>query len=171
MSTTQQLDPAQITPEPEQFEVTENVIVDPELFAKIRKNKSTRQLILWVGISVLAILGFLLWSIVQQALGSETYQYVVDKQSLYDTVGYIVAAISGVFVAAYAAFPVQADFLPEDQQPKDAKLARKARLKPVDGLMLFGAFIIGTVPGLVLMFIIRYPLSSHACRLSGSKYC
>lgn len=33
------------------------------------------------------------------------------------------------------------------------------------------AFLFGMIPGAVLYFIISYPLSQHACKLSGSKYC
>lgn len=171
MTTSTQPNPSETLAEPESLKPVQEVIIDPELFARIAKNKATRLLILWSGVAILSIMGILLWSIVQQALGSQDYTYVLNKQSTYNSVGFIFAAIAGVFVAAWAAHPVRADYLPEDQQPKDPKASRKAQLKSVDGLLLFGAFMVGTIPGLVLMFIIRYPLSTHACKLSGSKYC
>jgi uncharacterized integral membrane protein len=54
------------------------------------------------------------------------------------------------------------------------RIARPRKIKQRTGLRTFLAvigFIFGFIPGLILAMIISYPLSQHACRLSGSKYC
>jgi hypothetical protein len=44
-------------------------------------------------------------------------------------------------------------------------------LKPVNFIFVILSFILGIIPGFILAFVISYPLSKHACELSGSKYC
>jgi hypothetical protein len=43
--------------------------------------------------------------------------------------------------------------------------------KPVRVILVILSFILGFVPGLIVAFMLNYPLSKHACELSGSKYC
>jgi uncharacterized membrane protein YfcA len=53
-------------------------------------------------------------------------------------------------------------------------IARPRKSKPKTFsryLLTITGFVFGFIPGLILAFIIAYPLSKHACELSGSKYC
>lgn len=52
-------------------------------------------------------------------------------------------------------------------EPKPRRLVPK----PVNIVLVALSFILGVIPGLILAFILSYPLSKHACELSGSKYC
>jgi hypothetical protein len=54
-------------------------------------------------------------------------------------------------------------------------ISRPSQVKPRSAgmrsfLAIFG-FVLGFIPGIILAIIITYPLSTHACELSGSKYC
>lgn len=55
---------------------------------------------------------------------------------------------------------------------KEVSRFRKVAVRPAVGTgTLIVAFILGAVPAFILGIIIGYPLSQHACSLSGSKYC
>lgn len=43
--------------------------------------------------------------------------------------------------------------------------------KPAHWFLVLLGFLFGVLPGLIISILISYPLSQHACRLSGSKYC
>lgn len=49
---------------------------------------------------------------------------------------------------------------------------RRVTVRPVVGTgTLVVAFMLGAIPAFIVGVIIGYPLSNHACNLSGSKYC
>lgn len=43
--------------------------------------------------------------------------------------------------------------------------------KPAHWFLVLLGFLFGVLPGMIISMLISYPLSQHACRLSGSKYC
>lgn len=45
------------------------------------------------------------------------------------------------------------------------------KIKSVNVFLVILGFFAGIIPGLIYAFLITYPLSQHACKLSGAKYC
>lgn len=41
----------------------------------------------------------------------------------------------------------------------------------INAVLIILGFIVGVIPGLIFALLISYPLTIHACKLSGSKYC
>ncbi len=62
-----------------------------------------------------------------------------------------------------------------DRKAQQASTAGGARprmiLRPANIIIIGLSFVLGLIPGLILSVVITYPLSKHACELSGSKYC
>jgi MFS family permease len=103
---------------------------------------------------MLAMVGIL---VIINSIGMETTTY--DAASHYDSIAGAVGFVLAIFVGAWMAYVIA--------HPR--KIKQRSSFMRVF-LTIIG-FIFGFIPGVILAAVITYPLSDHACRLSGSKYC
>lgn len=86
-------------------------------------------------------------------------------------VGLLLGVLPGLLVLAFYLL-FRKKMVPEEvDQNKQDSTNRMPGLKPVHAFWVVLAFFVGLIPAGILAIIMTYPLSKHACELSGSKYC
>jgi hypothetical protein len=93
---------------------------------------------------------------------SDSYNYVQQMSSFASLLGFIFAGAVGYLLAFRIAHPTSFSSL-NGRHPE--------KLNPLRYILVGFGFLFGLVTGGILIVILSYPLSHHACRLSGSKYC
>lgn len=108
-----------------------------------------------VGFLLMILLAGLLFVINNLGLQTTDYSSASSYESTASVFGWMLAATTGTLLAYRATHP------------------RKVKTQTTGKryfLIVLG-FIFGAIPGFIVAMIITYPLSQHACSLSGSKYC
>jgi DMSO/TMAO reductase YedYZ heme-binding membrane subunit len=98
---------------------------------------------------------FGMWIVSQQGLAVGSYEEAVHYTKIAGILMWPMAIVSGFALAYKATHP---------------KILRYRSDLHQTALVIF-AFLFGALPGLIIALVITYPLSQHACQLSGSKYC
>lgn len=125
----------------------------PKVYAPPTSTRNTTVIV--GGIILISFLVVLLLIINSQGMATSTYADAAHYSSLAGLITWPLAIIAGAWMAYMVTHP---------RNPKP----RNNTLRIF--LAVFG-FFLGAVPGLILAVVITYPLSKHACQLSGSKYC
>lgn len=121
------------------------------------KRKTTKQAGLLM-LLVVAVIGFLTLI----TAPSSSYNYVQQMSSFASTLGFGFAFAAGYLLAFRISHPTQYGAINRDIPEK---------LNPLRYILVAFGFMFGLITGGILIIILSYPLSNHACRLSGSKYC
>jgi uncharacterized protein YacL len=110
--------------------------------------------VVYIGAVSVAVISISLFFINKIGLDTTTYEAAKQYSDVASVLTKVMGGITGVVLAL--------------------RIARPRKVKPATGLRTFltvVGFVFGFIPGLILATMISYPLSQHACKLSGSKYC
>ena len=105
-----------------------------------------------LGLFLVALIAVIL--VVVSGLDTEVYKDALNMEKIASYIVLAMGAITGTLLAY--------------------RIAHPHKQAPVSALRIFLtviAFLFGAIPGLLIGFMIMYPLTKHACELSGSKYC
>jgi MFS family permease len=107
------------------------------------------------GLIVMLIMVGVLLMVNSIGMDTTTYEAASHYDSLAGAVGFVLAIFAGAWLAYIISHP--------------RKIKQRSSVMRIF-LAIIG-FVFGFIPGIILAGVITYPLSNHACRLSGSKYC
>ncbi len=125
----------------------------PKVYAPYTETRNTT--IVFGGIILISFLAIMLFFINAQGVATSTYADAAHYSTIAGYITWPLALIAGAWMAYIITHP---------RNPKP----RSNILRIFLGVL---GFFLGAVPGLILAIVITYPLSKHACQLSGSKYC
>lgn len=111
--------------------------------------------VVYGGLILIAVLAGMLFIVTSSGLQTTDYASASHYENIAGMIMWPFAILCGCWLSYKIAHP-------KNLEP---------RTSPTRFFLVLIGFIAGFVPGIILAFILTYPLSKHACQLSGSKYC
>ena len=145
-------------PSQDPFPAKPTSVSEQKVYDQAAENKRLRRQARYLALIALGAMTIIVCILTMMGSASQDYTKVQGLSNLASFLILPAAAVTGGTLAYIIAHPVRI------KNPAAPKLT-------VNGFLVAIGYIFGLIPGLFWLLIISYPLSKHACELSGSKYC